>query len=47
VARTGARPRVVIATRSEHKLRELRELLQLEGIDLVSLDDLGTEGDPV
>ncbi len=47
MARTGARPRVVIATRSEHKLRELRELLQLDGIDLVSLDDLGTEGDPV
>ena len=42
-----ARPRLVIATRSEHKLRELRELLQLEHAELVSLDDLGEEGDPV
>ncbi len=41
------RPRVVIATRSEHKLRELRELLDLDGIELVSLDDLAVEGDPV
>jgi XTP/dITP diphosphohydrolase len=37
----------VIATRSEHKLRELRELLRLEHAELVSLDDLGVEGDPV
>ena len=42
-----ARPRLVIATRSEHKLRELRELLALEHAELVSLDDLGVEGDPV
>jgi XTP/dITP diphosphohydrolase len=42
-----ARPRLVIATRSEHKLRELRELLQLERAELVTLDDLGVEGDPV
>jgi XTP/dITP diphosphohydrolase len=42
-----ARPRLVVATRSEHKLRELRELLQLERADLVSLDELGVEGDPV
>ncbi len=42
-----ARPRLVIATRSEHKLRELRELLQLEHAELVTLDDLGVEGDPV
>jgi XTP/dITP diphosphohydrolase len=41
------RPRLVIATRSEHKLRELRELLDVDGIDLVSLDDLGVPGDPV
>jgi XTP/dITP diphosphohydrolase len=47
VARTGARPRLVIATRSQHKLRELRDLLQLDGIELVSLDDLGIEGDPI
>ncbi|HEX5589940.1 MAG TPA: non-canonical purine NTP pyrophosphatase [Candidatus Limnocylindrales bacterium] len=43
----GARPRLVIATRSEHKLRELGELLHLERAALVSLDDLGIEGEPV
>jgi XTP/dITP diphosphohydrolase len=41
------RPRLLIATRSEHKLRELRELLALEHGELVSLDQLGVEGDPV
>ena len=41
------RPRLVIATRSEHKLRELRELLHLERADLVSLDELGVEGEPI
>ena len=40
-------PRVVIATRSAHKLRELRELLDVEGLELASLDDLGVEGEPV
>lgn len=41
------RPRLLIATRSTHKLRELRELLGLpEGV-LVSLDDLGVPGDPI
>ncbi len=40
-------PRLVIATHSEHKLRELRELLRLERAELVSLDELGIEGDPV
>ena len=39
--------RLLIATRSIHKLRELRELLELEETELVSLDDLGIEGDPV
>jgi XTP/dITP diphosphohydrolase len=34
-------PRIVVATRSEHKLRELRELLHLERAELVDLDDLG------
>jgi XTP/dITP diphosphohydrolase len=43
----GARPRLVIATRSEHKLRELRDLLRLERAELVSLDDLGVAGEPV
>ncbi len=41
------RRRLLVATRSTHKLRELRELLELEHTDLVSLDDLGIEGDPI
>jgi non-canonical purine NTP pyrophosphatase (RdgB/HAM1 family) len=40
-------PRVLVATHSAHKLRELRELLQVDGIRLVSLDDLGIDEDPV
>ena len=40
-------PRLVIATRSEHKLRELGELLQLERGELLTLDDLGVPGEPV
>ena len=43
----AGRPRIVIATRSSHKLRELRELLSLRHTDLVSLDELGVPGDPV
>jgi len=39
--------RLLVATRSAHKLRELRELLSLGRGVLVSLDDLGIEGDPV
>ena len=39
--------RLLIATHSVHKLRELRELLKLDHTTLVSLDDLGIEGDPV
>ena len=42
-----ARPRLVIATHSAHKLRELRELLRLPDGVLVSLDDLGVDGEPV
>jgi len=41
------RPRLLVATRSAHKLRELRELLRLPDGVLVSLDDLGVEGEPV
>jgi XTP/dITP diphosphohydrolase len=41
------RPRLLVATRSVHKLRELRELLALDHAELVSLDALGIEGDPV
>jgi len=40
------RPRLLVATRSAHKLRELRELLHLEFGELVSLDDLEIAGDP-
>ena len=40
-----SQPRLLIATRSPHKLAELRDLLALEGTELVSLDDLGLEGD--
>jgi XTP/dITP diphosphohydrolase len=42
----AARRRLLVATRSVHKLRELRELLDLRHADLVSLDDLGVPGDP-
>ena len=41
------RPRLVVATHSAHKLRELRELLHLERGELVSLDELGVTDDPV
>jgi XTP/dITP diphosphohydrolase len=47
VASQRTSPRLVIATRSEHKLRELGELLHLERVELVSLDDLGVPGEPV
>ena len=39
--------RLLIATRSEHKLRELRELLNLEHAQLISMEAVGVEGDPV
>jgi XTP/dITP diphosphohydrolase len=42
-----SRRRLLVATRSIHKLRELREVLELRRTDLVSLDDLGIQGDPV
>jgi XTP/dITP diphosphohydrolase len=45
--RKGSLPKVVVATRSAHKLRELRQLLDLDRAELVSLDDLGVEGDVV
>jgi XTP/dITP diphosphohydrolase len=41
------RRRLLVATRSIHKLRELRELLDLHRTDLVSLDDLGIPDDPI
>jgi len=39
--------RLLVATHSAHKLRELRELLALDRSVLVSLDDLGIAEDPV
>jgi XTP/dITP diphosphohydrolase len=36
---------VLIATRSTHKLGELRELLALSRAELVTLDDVGIDGD--
>jgi XTP/dITP diphosphohydrolase len=39
------RPRLLVATRSVHKLAELRELLALDRGELMSLNDLGIEGD--
>jgi XTP/dITP diphosphohydrolase len=41
------RRRLLVATRSPHKLRELRELLALERTDLVSLDEIGVDGEPI
>jgi XTP/dITP diphosphohydrolase len=41
----GERPRLVVATRSSHKLAELRTLLAVSRAELVTLDDLGVEGD--
>jgi XTP/dITP diphosphohydrolase len=39
--------RILVATRSHHKLGELRQLLHLPGIELVDLDDVGIAGEPV
>ncbi|MEO5940487.1 MAG: non-canonical purine NTP pyrophosphatase [Candidatus Limnocylindrales bacterium] len=39
-------PRLLIATHSDHKLAELRDLLELEPGQLVSLADLGIADDP-
>jgi len=36
-----ARPRLLVATRSRHKLAELRDLLRLHRAELVDLDDIG------
>jgi XTP/dITP diphosphohydrolase len=39
--------RLLVATRSHHKLRELRELLGLPDGELVTLDEAGVNGEPV
>ncbi|MFI5255063.1 MAG: non-canonical purine NTP pyrophosphatase [Candidatus Limnocylindrales bacterium] len=41
------RRRLLVATRSIHKLAELRALLALPATDLVSLDDVGVAGDAI
>ena len=41
------RSRLLVATRSAHKLRELRELLGPLRAELVSLDDAGISGDAI
>ena len=38
---------ILVATRSAHKLGELRDLLHLSRTRVVSLDDLGLDGEPV
>jgi XTP/dITP diphosphohydrolase len=43
----ASRTRLVVATRSAHKLRELRELLGPLRAELLSLDDLGIEGEAI
>ena len=43
----GDRPRLLVATRSEHKLRELRQLLALRDGELITLDEAGVVGEPV
>jgi non-canonical purine NTP pyrophosphatase (RdgB/HAM1 family) len=40
------RPRILVATHSRHKLRELRQLLHPERAELISLDDLGIDDEP-
>jgi XTP/dITP diphosphohydrolase len=46
-APSASNRRLLVATRSAHKLRELRELLGVgPGVELVSPDDAGIEGEP-
>jgi XTP/dITP diphosphohydrolase len=43
----GDTHRLLVATRSRHKLRELRELLALgDEVELIGPDDLGIDGEP-
>jgi XTP/dITP diphosphohydrolase len=41
-----ARPRLLVATHSAHKLAELRELLRLDRAEIVGLDDVGIDDEP-
>jgi XTP/dITP diphosphohydrolase len=45
VAERPRRPRLVVATRSPHKLAELRTLLDVRRAELLTLDDVGVAGD--
>jgi XTP/dITP diphosphohydrolase len=45
VTGTPDRPRLLVATRSTHKLAELRQLLALPRAELVTLDDVGIDED--
>jgi XTP/dITP diphosphohydrolase len=45
VTGTPDRPRLLVATRSAHKLAELRQLLALSRAELVTLDDVGIDED--
>jgi XTP/dITP diphosphohydrolase len=46
-ARVAAPGTILVATRSRHKLAELRDLLQLPEVDLVDVDDVGIADEPV
>ncbi len=39
--------RLLLASRSRHKVAELQGLLDLPGVALVTPDEAGVEGDPV
>jgi XTP/dITP diphosphohydrolase len=41
----GGRPRLVVASRSVHKVAELRALLGVTRAELLTLDEIGVEGD--
>jgi XTP/dITP diphosphohydrolase len=43
----GGRRRLLLATRARHKVAELREILELPGVDFVIPDDVGVEGEPL
>jgi XTP/dITP diphosphohydrolase len=45
--RSARNGRVLVATRSPHKLGELRTLLHLANAELVSVDEMGIPGEPI
>jgi XTP/dITP diphosphohydrolase len=47
VSRPSAGRRLLLATRARHKVAELREILDLPGVDFVTPDAVGVEGEPV